>query len=100
MCTVHISRCFYQDSCVQVEVGESSVFVLKGLFIVRRRLFTDSWLSVNNCRLFTDSELDRLGAGLALHVATPVELALATLFHSEGKYNREDKTMKSMRGHG
>ena len=88
-----------QDASAKI-LEKQVFFVLKGLFIVRRRLFTDSWLSVNNCRLFTDSELDRLGAGLALHVATPVELALATLFHSEGKYNREDKTMKSMRGHG
>ena len=32
--------------------------------------------------LFTNGELDRLGAGLALHVAAPVELALAPLFHS------------------
>ena len=29
--------------------------------------------------LFTNGELDRLGAGLALHVAAPVELALAPL---------------------
>ena len=32
--------------------------------------------------LFTNGELDRLGAGLALHVAAPVELALAPLLHS------------------
>ena len=31
--------------------------------------------------LFTNGELDRLGAGLALHVAAPVELALAPLLH-------------------
>ena len=32
--------------------------------------------------LFTNGELDRLGAGLALHVAAPEELALAPLLHS------------------
>ena len=32
--------------------------------------------------LFTNGELDRLGAGLALHVAAPVELALAPFLHS------------------
>ena len=32
--------------------------------------------------LFTNGELDRLGAGLALHVTAPVELALAPLLHS------------------
>ena len=36
--------------------------------------------------LFTNGELDRLGAGLALHVAAPVELALAPLLHS-GEHN-------------
>ena len=35
-------------------------------------------------RLFTDSELDRLCACLALDVTAPVELALATLFNSGG----------------
>ena len=39
-------------------------------------------------RLFTDSELNGLCAGFALDVAAPVELALATLFHSAGG-NRE-----------
>ena len=38
--------------------------------------------------LFTNGELDRLGAGLALHVAAPVELALATLFHS-GEHDQD-----------
>ena len=36
-------------------------------------------------RLFTDSELDRFCASFALDVAAPVELALASLFHSGGK---------------
>ena len=39
--------------------------------------------------LFTNGELDRLGAGLALHVAAPVELALASLFHS-GEEDHEE----------
>ena len=42
--------------------------------------------------LFTNGELDRLGAGLALHVAAPVELALAPLLHSgeQGQHYFED----------
>ena len=39
-------------------------------------------------RLFTDSELDRLCASFALDVAAPVELALASLFHSGEKVVR------------
>ena len=37
--------------------------------------------------LFTDGQLDRLGACFTLDVATPVELALTALFHSEMKRN-------------
>ena len=41
--------------------------------------------------LFTDSELNGLCAGFALDVAAPVELALATLFHSGSKIVKKYK---------